>query len=87
MSETLLGKMHSATRELLGRSVELADRLQGDVVGVSIGLNHDDYAAELTAYGADRVLRLEGYSWPTIRLKGMPMPWRRAFSSSGLMPS
>ena len=54
---------------------------------MSIGLNHDDYAAELTAYGADRVLRLEGYSWRTIRLKGMPMPWRRLFSSSGLMPS
>jgi electron transfer flavoprotein alpha subunit len=60
VSETLLGKMHSATRELLGKSVELADRLQGDVVGVSIGSNHDDDAAELAAYGADRVLRLEG---------------------------
>jgi electron transfer flavoprotein alpha subunit len=59
VSETLLGKMHSATRELLGKSVELADRLQGDVVGVSIGSNHDD-ATELAAYGADRVLRLEG---------------------------
>jgi electron transfer flavoprotein alpha subunit len=60
VTETLLGKMHSATRELLGKSVELADRLQGDVVGVSIGSNHDDDAAELAAYGADRVLRLEG---------------------------
>jgi electron transfer flavoprotein alpha subunit len=60
VTETLLGKMHSATRELLGKSVELADRLQGDVVGVLIGSNHADYAAELAAYGADRVLRLEG---------------------------
>jgi electron transfer flavoprotein alpha subunit len=60
VTETLLGKMHSATRELLGKGVELADRLQGDVVGVSIGSNHDEYAAELAAYGADRVLRLEG---------------------------
>jgi electron transfer flavoprotein alpha subunit len=41
-------------------TTELADRLQGDVVGVSIGSNHDDSAVELTAYGADRVLRLEG---------------------------
>jgi electron transfer flavoprotein alpha subunit len=52
--------MHSATRELLGKSVELADRLHGDVVGVLIGSNHDDDAAELAAYGADRVLQLEG---------------------------
>jgi electron transfer flavoprotein alpha subunit len=60
VSETLLGKMHSATRELLGKSVELADRLQGDVVGVSIGSNHSDDALEMAAYGADRVLRIEG---------------------------
>ena len=60
VNETLLGKMHSATRELLGKSVELADRLQGEVVGVSIGSNHADDAAEMAAYGADRVLRLEG---------------------------
>jgi electron transfer flavoprotein alpha subunit len=59
VNETLLGKMHSATRELLGKSVELADRLQGDVVGVSIGSNHGDDAAEMAAYGADRVLRIE----------------------------
>jgi electron transfer flavoprotein alpha subunit len=52
--------MHSATRELLGKGVELADRLQGDVVGVLIGANHADYATELAAYGADRVLQLEG---------------------------
>jgi electron transfer flavoprotein alpha subunit len=60
VTETLLGKMHSATRELLGKSVELADHLQGDVVGVLIGSNHHEYAAEVAAYGADRVLRLEG---------------------------
>jgi electron transfer flavoprotein alpha subunit len=60
VSETLLGKMHSATRELLGRSVELADRLQGEVVGVSIGPDHSESAAELAAYGADRVLQIEG---------------------------
>jgi electron transfer flavoprotein alpha subunit len=60
VTETLGEKMHSATRELLGKSIELADRLHGDVVGVLIGANHDNYAAELAAYGADRVLRLEG---------------------------
>ena len=60
VTEMLLGKMHSATRELLGKSVELADRLHGDVVGVLIGANRDEYTAELAAYGADRVLQLEG---------------------------
>jgi electron transfer flavoprotein alpha subunit len=60
VTETLLGKMHPATRELLGKSVELADRLHGDVVGVLIGAHDEDYAAELAAYGADRVLWLEG---------------------------
>jgi electron transfer flavoprotein alpha subunit len=60
VTETLGEQMHSATRELLGKGVELADRLQGDVVGVLIGSNHADYATELAAYGADRVLRLEG---------------------------
>jgi electron transfer flavoprotein alpha subunit len=60
VTETLSGRMHSATRELLGKSVELADRLHGDVIGVLIGSNHGDYADELAAYGADRVLRLEG---------------------------
>jgi electron transfer flavoprotein alpha subunit len=61
VTETLLGKMHNATRELLGKGVELADRLHGDVVGVLISANpDDDYTAELAAYGADRVLRLEG---------------------------
>jgi electron transfer flavoprotein alpha subunit len=60
VTETLGERMHSATRELLGKGVELADRLQGDVVGVLIGANHADYATELAAYGADRVLQLEG---------------------------
>jgi len=60
VNEVLLGKMHSATRELLGKSVELADRLRGEVVGVSIGSNHADDAAEMAAYGADRVLQLDG---------------------------
>jgi electron transfer flavoprotein alpha subunit len=52
-------KLHSATFELLGKSVELADRLQGDVVGVLIGPHPSDRAAALAAYGADRVLSIE----------------------------
>jgi electron transfer flavoprotein alpha subunit len=58
VAETMAGQVRSATHELLGKSVELADRLQGDVVGVLLGSNHADHAAELAAYGADRVLLL-----------------------------
>jgi electron transfer flavoprotein alpha subunit len=60
VAEVLGEKLHSATYELLGRSVEVADRLQGEVVGVLIGSPDGDHTAALAAYGADRVLRLEG---------------------------
>ncbi|HXH11686.1 MAG TPA: FAD-binding protein [Alphaproteobacteria bacterium] len=59
VAETMGGQVRSATHELIGKSVELADRLQGDVVGVLIGDDRADHAAELTAFGADRVLLLE----------------------------
>ena len=60
VAELLGGKIRSATHELLGKSVELADRLDGAVVGVLIGSGLADHAKELTAYGADRVLLIEG---------------------------
>jgi electron transfer flavoprotein alpha subunit len=60
VAEMLAGKVHSATHELLGKSVELADQLHGEVVGVLIGPHPPEHAAELTAYGADRILWLEG---------------------------
>jgi electron transfer flavoprotein alpha subunit len=59
VGEIIAGQVRGATRELLGRSVELADRLQGEVVGVLIGANHADHAAELAAYGADRILLID----------------------------
>jgi electron transfer flavoprotein alpha subunit len=59
VAETLGGQVRSVTHELLGRSVELADRLRGEVVGVLMGAEQRDHAAELAAYGADRVLLLE----------------------------
>ncbi len=59
VAETMGGQVRSATHELIGKSVELADRLRGDVVGVLIGDDRADHAAELTAFGADRVLLLE----------------------------
>jgi electron transfer flavoprotein alpha subunit len=78
VTETLLEKMHPATRELLGKSVELADRLGGDVVGVLIGAHDEDYAAELAAYGADRVLRLEGPQLPHYSPEGYANALARA---------
>jgi electron transfer flavoprotein alpha subunit len=60
VAEILGGKVRSATHELLGKGVELADRLQGEVVAVLIGSHHANHAAELAAYGADRVLVVEG---------------------------
>jgi electron transfer flavoprotein alpha subunit len=60
VGETSGGQLHGATYELLGRSVALADQLHGDVVGVLIGPQPADRAAALAAYGADRVLLLEG---------------------------
>jgi electron transfer flavoprotein alpha subunit len=70
VAEALGEKLHSATFELLGKSVELADRLQGDVVGVLIGPHPSDHAAALAAYGADRVLSLEGPQLSTFSPEG-----------------
>jgi electron transfer flavoprotein alpha subunit len=60
VAELLGDKVRGVTYELLGKSVELADRLQGEVVGILIGTGLADHAKELTAYGADRVLLIEG---------------------------
>ncbi len=60
VGELLGEKLRGATFELLGKSVELADRLNGEVVGVLMGTSLADHAKALTAYGADRVLQLEG---------------------------
>ncbi|MBI3329632.1 MAG: electron transfer flavoprotein alpha/ beta subunit [Nitrospinae bacterium] len=59
VGELLGGQVRSVTYELLGRCVELADRLHGDVCGVLIGHGLAEHAKALTAYGADRVLLIE----------------------------
>jgi electron transfer flavoprotein alpha subunit len=59
VAEITAGQVRGATYELLGKSVELADRLQGDVVGVLIGADSADHAGELAAYGADRIVVLD----------------------------
>lgn len=70
VAETMAGQVRSATYELLGKSVELANRLQGDVVGVLLGSDQADYAAELAAYGADRVLLLQARQLGTYSPEG-----------------
>ena len=82
VAEILGGKLHSATHELLGKSVELADQLQGDVVGVLIGAHQADYAAELAAYGADRVLLLEGAQLADYSVEGYANALARAIQQA-----
>jgi electron transfer flavoprotein alpha subunit len=59
VAEIMGEQVRSAAHELLGKATELADRLHGAVVGVLIGSNYADHAAELAAYGADRVLLVD----------------------------
>jgi electron transfer flavoprotein alpha subunit len=82
VAEVLGGKLHSATHELLGKSVELADQLHGEVVGVLIGAHQADHAAELTAFGADRVLLLEGPQLTDYSVEGYANALARAIQQS-----
>ena len=82
VAEALGGRLHGATYELLGRSVELADQLHGEVVGVLIGSDHAGQAAELAAYGADRVLLLEGPQLADYSPEGYASALARAIQSS-----
>jgi electron transfer flavoprotein alpha subunit len=82
VAEILGGKLHSAAHELLGKSVELADQLHGDVVGVLIGAHHADHAAELAAYGADRVLLLEGPQLTDYSVEGYANALARAIQQA-----
>jgi electron transfer flavoprotein alpha subunit len=82
VAEVLGGKLHSATHELLGKSVELADQLHGEVVGVLIGAHQADHAAELAAFGADRVLLLEGPQLTDYSVEGYANALARAIQQS-----
>jgi electron transfer flavoprotein alpha subunit len=66
----------------LGKSVELADQLHGDVVGVLIGSHQADHAAELAAYGADRVLLLEGAQLTDYSVEGYANALARAIQQA-----
>ncbi len=55
VAELVEGKIRPVTLELLGRSIQLAEKLNGAVAAVLIGHNVTAHAKALAAYGADRV--------------------------------
>ncbi|MCX6023768.1 MAG: electron transfer flavoprotein alpha/ beta subunit, partial [Chloroflexi bacterium] len=60
VAELLNGHPKGVTLELLGKAAELAEQSGGEVVAVVVGADVAPAVAELTAYGADRVLVAEG---------------------------
>ncbi len=55
VAEVIEGKVRPVTFELLGRSIQLADKINAQVSAVLIGHNVSAHAKPLAAYGADRV--------------------------------
>jgi electron transfer flavoprotein alpha subunit len=78
VAELVEDKVRGATYELLGRSVELADQLGGDVTGVLLGTDHAEQAKALAAYGADRVLLVESPQLQTYSAEGYANALARA---------
>jgi len=54
--ETSDGRLRRVGLELIGKALELAGKTGGEVVGVLLGYEVRSHAAEISAYGADRVL-------------------------------
>jgi len=74
VAELAQGGLRHVTRELLGKARQLTTTTQSEVVAVLIGSADNDLIDELTAYGADRILRLDNADLgPT---------WSRAVSHS-----
>ncbi|MBM3943328.1 MAG: electron transfer flavoprotein alpha/ beta subunit [SAR202 cluster bacterium] len=59
VAETSAGGLRPVTRELLGKARQLSETTRSEVAALLIGSRRQDLVAELTAYGADRVLALE----------------------------
>lgn len=55
VAEVIEGKLRPVTFELIGRSIQLADRIDALVSAVLIGHNVGAHAKSLAAHGADRV--------------------------------
>lgn len=54
-AEVADGTIRPVTFELLGRAIQLADKIKGEVVAVLIGHKVKSHARTLAAYGADRI--------------------------------
>ena len=59
VAETFRGGLRRVTLEMLGGARELTSFTQSEVVAVTIGPARKELAAQLTSYGADRVLHLD----------------------------
>ncbi len=55
VAEIIEGEIRHATFELMGRSIELAQKIGGEVAAVVIGSNEERHAEILAAHGADKV--------------------------------
>ena len=55
LAELVENEIRSVTLELLGRSIQLADQLDGYVAAVLIGSQVGKHANKLAAYGADKI--------------------------------
>ena len=55
LAEIIEDKLRPVTLELLGRSIQLAEKLDGEVAAVLIGQSTDEHAKNLAAYGADKI--------------------------------
>ncbi len=59
VAEMAQGRCRSVTLEMLGKARALSAITQSEVVAVLVGIAQEHLVAELTAYGADRVLILD----------------------------
>lgn len=55
IAEVIEGEIRPVTLELLGRAIQLADKIDSTVAAVLIGQGLDQHAKAIAAYGADRV--------------------------------
>jgi electron transfer flavoprotein alpha subunit len=55
LAEIIEHRLRPVTLELLGRSIQLAEKLDGQVAAVLIGHNTDEHVKTLAAYGADEI--------------------------------
>ncbi len=59
VAEIIENKIRPVTFELLGRAVQLADRLRGNVAAVLMGHHVAQHASALAAYGADVIFKAD----------------------------